>query len=362
MGGNDVPRFYSLIALFLFVCLPSAALSQAPADEPDDLRLLRQDFDRIEQLPTDRQRKALPRLYREMYPRFHSYHAAETNGFSLTRRGLTLKDRGLKVFERHRETLVALVRDDFRSDENAALERALWIVGDMKMSEFFNEVAGVFKRKKGGELAEWAAYTLRDLNDPRASRLLAEAFDPKRPGLYMEQLRNLCVDRPADPALVKQLHADDPEVRWSAAYALGGSGDDRLAPHIERLLEDREARVRAAAVIMAFNLKKHAFADMRRGLVVRLADEDAKVRAEAAECFAWHKDPVCARALLDLLQDPALDRTTHSRVVQAIHTLTSSYFGYHVGSDAWEPTTKNNKAAIARFAEWVAKQQPTKRP
>ena len=65
-----------------------------------------------------------------------------------------------------------------------------------------------------------AAYTLGELGDKRAIKLLIEAL----------------------------ITADDADIRLNAAYSLGKSGDKRaIKPLIEVLSKDKEARVRFAA-------------------------------------------------------------------------------------------------------------------
>jgi len=260
------------------------------------------------------------------------------------------RERAGGLLRQHRAAVRALLEADLKSRDAAAKGRALRAVRAVPDREVFDLVLAIFQG--GGEMSGRAAYALRDLADPRAIPHLVAA-DPKRPAQHFELLRNLQSGRSAHPSLVALLSAKDATTRWQAAYALAGSGDPALIPHVNRLAQDPEPQVRKHAASIGFGLPKEAFLRVRPALLLLLADPDARLRVFIARCFAWRKDTACAKTLLALIQDGSLGERPHSNVYQAIHTLAGTYFGYYHGSDGWRPTTERNRAAIARFAQWV---------
>lgn len=100
-------------------------------------------------------------------------------------------------------------------------------------------------------------------------------------------------------------------------------------------------------------MKDDAYRKVYSDLLTLLLDKDRAVRTEVVCSFAWKKDAACANAMFDLLRDDSMDEISHSRIVQAMHDLTGTYFEYHIGSDGWRPTTENNKMAIERFKKWI---------
>ena len=119
----------------------------------------------------------------------------------------------------------------------------------MKLRGLYSEVVAAFH----GPEHEAAAYTLRDLDDPRAIPVLIEG-SPDQPTRYFESLRHLQRDRPAHILLLELLRSDQPAERWQAAYALSESRDPALVPTIERLSRDTNVDVRRQAGNIGFRL------------------------------------------------------------------------------------------------------------
>lgn len=260
------------------------------------------------------------------------------------------KKTSLSILAGHKDILLPLVEHDLGSGNNTTLERALFIIGDLKLNKFYNNVLEIFKTNK--DWKQTAVYTLRDLNDPRAIKHLINE-NKNNPTKYFEILRTLQRQRSADPALVALLSNPDAEIRWKAAYALAECGDVSLIPYLKELVNDNDPRVRKQAANIAFLIEPDLFAEVRPYLVKMLSDKDINVRSFVAIVFAHRKDKVCAHTLLELLKNEEMDQGSHSNIVQAINNLTGSYFGYSFGSDAWQPSTENNQKAIARFSKWI---------
>ena len=264
----------------------------------------------------------------------------------------------IKVLADHKRALAPLVRADFYSGNEEAVRRALWIVYELRMTTFFDSVLAVFRNE--GALRTRAAYTLRNLRDPRAIAPMVTQH-PDNPTKYFGILRSLQANRQADPVLVKLLRSPKARIRWQAASALAESADGSLIPEVRRLLRDSNPRVRRCAANMGFCMKGRHYEKVRPSLVRLLTDPDAQVRFSAVRSFGYRRDKVCARAVLDFIQGGTLGSHEHHSIVQRMIWITGENFGYHtyIGNDGlWRPTTKNNKAAIARFAAWIEENAP----
>lgn len=256
----------------------------------------------------------------------------------------------LDILRKNQESLVPLVKADITSKKKSNRKRALKVISDLKLIDQFDSVLHIFETD--ADLSDRAMHTLRDLRDPRAIAPIVK----KNPGLRaFECLRNLQAGNAANPSIIAILQSKDPEARWRAAYILTESADPKLIPHFIRLAKDKEGRVRWTAALMGHFLAKKYPQAVRPTLVKLLSDPDSRVRSQTAMYFAERKDPVCAQTLLEMLKNTSIKALGRSHIVKAIHTLTGSNFGYHIGSDAWKPTTENNKRAIKRFEEWINK-------
>jgi hypothetical protein len=222
------------------------------------------------------------------------------------------------------------------------------------------------KRLLAGEKEEkeLLAEVLRELDDPRAIPLLLGANPRKNFGIVGRLQRG----RKADPGLVKLLADVDAEVRRNAAYALRESGDIALAPHAIKLLGDENAGVRAEALQLTHSLlwpERPALDAQLAALAARakalLQDPDPGVRANCAILLGQRKDFAAAPVLLELLRK-GKSQVSQLGLVSAMVSLTGEQFGYDDNWNAWQPTTANNRAALERFAAWIAEHEAHARP
>lgn len=172
---------------------------------------------------------------------------------------------------------------------------------------------------------------------------------------HFEELRSLQRGRPANPELVAFLDDKNPEVRWRAAFALAESGDPRLAPTVKRLARDEASEVRVQAANIAFLLPSDTFVRLRPVLVKLLTDKSVDVRSSVVILFATRKDAACTLSLYDLLAHEAheekLEPWRQSNLVQALQTLTGSYFGFIPGTISTESA---RRASLEEFARWIS--------
>jgi HEAT repeat protein len=261
----------------------------------------------------------------------------------------TMYHRSQELLAAHVGIVRPLIREDLRSNHRERVTHAVGVIGWLRLHEFYDEVVAALRQ---GTVEYRAAETLRDLDDPRAIRVLTEQT-PEDPLRYYTSLIHLCKRRPADPALMKYLRSADAKTRWRAAHALSSSGDPILAPEVARLAKDPDPEVREQAARMSQFIVTDQLGPDRKAVLALLDDKDVDVRIAAARRFAGQRDRACARTLLALLGDDSLEELQHAQVWKAVRDLAGTQFGYYHGSDGWRPTTEANKAALRKFAAWV---------
>jgi HEAT repeats len=244
----------------------------------------------------------------------------------------------------HPKEVEGLASADLASEDRKQLQRGLQAAGRFQLTTLYDAVAD----QLDGTEEDIAASALCDLNDQRAIPLLV------RHGItrHFEVLRRLQRGRPADSKLLALLDEKDAGVRWRAAYALAESGDPGLAPIVERLARDEASEVRVQAANMAFLLPSETFIRLRPVLVRLLADKAVDVRSSVAILFTTRKDAVCAKALYDLLaREEKLEPWRQSNLVQALQTMTGSYFGFIPGTISTESA---RRVSLDQFARWIS--------
>ena len=372
-------------ALTFLLPLTLVPWTNADDDRAAEARKLFLAVETVSRLEKEEQERHIQKLYEEILPRLRSLDVVglpertgplipqQRSWYSpeeLAERIMAHGDGGwpwlivegtslcLDILKKNHASLVPCVKADMESKKEANMKRALLVIGDLGLVGFFEPVLHVFETD--AVLSERASYALRDIDDPRAiAPMVKKCPDLRGHYTVLAFLRRLQAGKKADPSLLGLLDSKDPEVRCRAAYALAESGDPRLIPHIERLANDKDAEVREYASNMGFCMEGGEFEKVRPVLVSMLADSSMRVRSITARCFAQRKDMVCARTLFELLKDTSMDKLKQHDIVQGIHSLTGSYFGYY--SDACEPTTTNKKKAIRRFADWVEKNAANQR-
>ena len=357
-----------------FLFLSFAVSGFASQDERvSEARRLLFEIERAARLPAAAQSSSLAHLYREICSRWDQpslFAPLAWTGFStapepnesvedlvkrLEQRGSWpwLAEAGRRrcheLMMAHREEVATLVREDLTSDSQQRRRWGLSVAGALKLNVLYDEVVSAFR----GSEPDVAAYTLRDLDDPRAVPVLIQS-SPDQPTKHFEILRGLQRDRPAHVLLLELARSNDSTVRWQAAYAMAESRDSALAPVVERLAKDPVAAVRRQAGQMGALFHEADYRGVHSTIVGLLSDPDIAVRSDVALAMAWRQDRACATALLELVrQEELIESWRQSNIVQAIHTLTGSYFGLTPGT----PSSKGVRdKALVEFAEWIKKQ------
>ena len=338
------------LLLWLAPAAPRADTYEAAADQ----------LTAFEEAAEDKQLDLVTGLYRDVLPVLLLDRSATRFDFA--------KQRCLKAVARHPEVVEPLVRADLASGEPKRVRHALSTLGEAGWVEFFDDVVARLDAADES-VAATAPYTLRDLHDPRAIPILLN-----RPGglrKYVDLLHNLCHRRPAYPALTRSLSHADADLRWRAAYALLGTGDEVLPPHAARLADDPDPQVREAAVGLALNIwpRSHRVARLVGPVAEKLlGDPDRRVRLAAVASLAWRRDRRCGPALHALLQDRTLSDDAR-RVIDAARNLTDEALFQLVRSEdgrivpGRQPQiylSSEYEDEVAKFAEWVERHPPAK--
>jgi hypothetical protein len=352
LPGGTLSSPMSIREAFVFV--ETAARLPAPGQRPHVRRIYQEVYPHLESLPSSSAAFAglIPHdTWSSLNPEQLAVHILGPQGYGWGLLHAESKRVCVKVLENNRDELKRLVTQDLEQNDKTTKARALHAIGKFRFAEFFGPVLAIFETD--ADLWERAAYTLSDIGNPQAIRPMMQKYPTLRGNPTFGLLRSLQRRHGAEPLLIERLHSVDPEERWRATYSLAESGDPSLIPYVERLIHDEDERVREAAANIGFCIDTGDSHLVRPILVEALHDPSPTVRRFAACCFAQRKDAVCAPVLLELLKDGSMESWAHSNIVQAVQSLAGTYFGYHVGSDAWQPTTENNQAAIERFAEWI---------
>jgi HEAT repeats/PBS lyase HEAT-like repeat len=364
------PAIRTLVSLVLAVGIVTCVAQTPEQNYRTKVRDLFLNVERAARLPAPQQDLETARIYRDVWPVLEremltamAFNAAaapnaveeqnltpEELATAYERQGgwpfvaEAARNRCRRLLGSHPKLVEGLAREDLGSKDRKQLQRGLQAAGRFHLNALYESVAA----QLDGTEQDIAASALGDLNDPRAIPLLAR-HGIKR---HFEVLRRLQRGRPANSELLALLDEKDAEVRWRAAYALAESGDPRLAPIVKRLARDEASEVRVQAANMAFLLPSEAFIRVRPVLVGLLTDKSVDVSLSVAILFATRKDPVCAKALYDLLaQEAKLEPWRQSNLVQALQTLTGSYFGFVPGTISTESA---RQASLDQFARWIS--------
>ncbi|HEX2055911.1 MAG TPA: HEAT repeat domain-containing protein [Nitrospiraceae bacterium] len=159
---------------------------------------------------------------------------------------------------------------------------------------------------------------------------------------------------PADPDttskfLVALLDDPNPEVRRTAAEALGKVGASLPREVLVRTLSDPDPRVREAGVIAMGRLS--ASAGDPTALVRALKDTAVPVKRAAARSLGeWNEVPSMDEALVRLLKDP--ETTTRRAAIQALLQVEMPGVFSQVTLAAKDPDAEVRQGAVATLGEW----------
>jgi HEAT repeat protein len=148
---------------------------------------------------------------------------------------------------------------------------------------------------------------------------LIEALQSENPDLRIEAMRALRETGPdAVDQLIGAIGYRNWDVRWRAAFILGGLGDRRAVEPLIRALTDPDVEVRTYAAEALGKLKDPAALEP---LIAALQDEGRYVREGVAEALGKIEDPIAVKPLITALDDP--DDGVREKAARALETIGS---------------------------------------
>ena len=203
-----------------------------------------------------------------------------------------------------------------------------------------------------------ALLVLAQFESPRVTEFLAERLEQGQGGNLGSTLQRACAEDTPPPALLRALQSPDVLIRREAATALAQSGSSLLIPYIRQAAKDSDVEVRISASVMGRSLSGKDWEQVRPAVLALLSDPFGEVRGRVAGIIVYKEGVKMAGDLLRLIQDIGLPKGAHWYVCEAMRQMAGQDFGYRIThysgpEDTWQPTTPENRAAIARFAAWV---------
>jgi hypothetical protein len=264
--------------------------------------------------------------------------------------------RALWILKQHPIITSNLVVADLESRDTNAIQRAATVILALELKNFTSQLLEMWMAND--ELSESVWTALLFSRDPAMVKPLLERVnkDPKFlircAGLFQGPLHN----QPAEPVLLKLLDSPDPEIRYSAAYALEECLDSRLAQPAVRLAGDTDSKSRFVAAHMVAKLPEASFKEARSGLLPLLSDKDEQVRYYALLSFGRRKDLAAGPVILEALRLEKLPEQYKIWVMQSMSALSGGTWNYYMHE--WGPARPDNQKAIERFESWL-KSQPS---
>ncbi len=153
------------------------------------------------------------------------------------------------------------------------------------------------------EVQEAAAYSLGKFPNSRGGEVLADALGRQSP--IVRQAAAYALGSLKYPGAVKKLikllaKDEVPEIRLTAAIALGQIGDRKAANPLLKALKDENSNVRSAAEEA---LHQIGGGPVDRNVVEALEDDNPKVRLEAVRQLGKGGDPSVVPSLVNMLAD-----------------------------------------------------------
>jgi hypothetical protein len=257
----------------------------------------------------------------------------------------------MQVMRDHPDELGMLIDKDLLSDDLAVARRAFATIHTLQLQQYTDRVVAIYL--KGGPMGDEAKAALVWMRDSRAAGPLLKDVekDPSTLKRHYWLLNAMLSGTDAQAVLLNELDSPDADQRFYAATALGECKAESLAGRVPALLENKDPRVVRAGVHIAFRLSDASFNGVRPRLQELLASDDLELKLDTASGFAARRDPVCANALLELLNRPSVPPNTDWRVMQALSSLADSTFNYDIHH--WGPANPQNQRAIKQFQVWL---------
>lgn len=379
--------------------------SPVQAARPTDLQARERflEIERIARLPRAEQAGQLPRVYRDLAPRYMSpfitmiissyrsnildndhfdvpggdHESRWASQLTEAAKALTTEQvadkinagmwlnvgarvRCLQIFKDHPQELAGLIDTDLDSGNTARISRAAATILAAELRSYSRRLIDMFlaeledtKTSERKDQFEAIRRTLLFLHDPDIIPiLLAKVKENPRLLIHVSGFfQHPLYHKPVDPMLFSLVSSEDREVSYHAAYALAECSDARLAPLTASFAQDSESRFRWLAAHWSLNMPRQAFLSIRQDLQPLLQDKAEDVFEQALRCFTRHRDPEAGKVILALLKQSEIPSQLEVAVMQCLHELADSHFGYNMHN--WGPGQRKNSEAIETFEAWL---------
>ena len=282
----------------------------------------------------------------------------------------------LMLFSAYPQQAEPLILQDLRSPDPGAIARGIHVSGGMRESvlpRLFDDLQRI--SFSDGQCSDEALMTLvgYSVHPPAYSPLSSpgKSFTPsskalglipllvprfqKEPQRYVGALVELLPYAAAPKDLLADLNSWNTNLRQYALSALSASRDLLPTAYILKLAADRDPKMRGWSITLGFQKRRQDFSQLKPALAKLLDDPEWDVRRSAALQFAARRDPICASALLGLLEE--VYRTGKSadffEFAQETDYIAHQKFGFDPGTEPGPLHNKKNDAALKRYASWV---------
>ena len=264
---------------------------------------------------------------------------------------IATRARTLQIFKKHPDATTVLIQADLISGNKRAVEQACRLIAELQWRTFSQQLLSlVLAENNTSEIAKRA---LLAVSDPAMTQQLLTLIekDPKVLIRIHTLLYSPLHGEPAPALLLKLIDSPDAKIRYSAAHAMYGCRDARLAQPAVRLSQEKDRATRWLAAQLASNLPPESFKQVRSDLLHLLTDENESVRFHAIRCFSLQKDLAVGPILLELLQRKQMDENYKVTLMQSLKSLCKTHWNYNM--HAWGPKTPENQRAITQFKTWL---------
>lgn len=260
--------------------------------------------------------------------------------------------RALWVLKQYPERVAALISDDLDSKDQPAIDRAAGVVQALNLTDCSNRLLEIWMDRDLDQPSPiWSALLFMDHSGILSSLLKRVQEDPKYllrcAGLFQRPLYG----KPAEPLLLRLLDDSDPEVRYSAAYALMECVDEQLARPVEQMAVESDARIRFIAAHQIPKLPPDAFQSVREQLLPLLNDPDEEIRFYALLGFGRRKDVAAGPVIVEVLRQKQIAEQYKVWTMQALAALSGSTWNYDMHE--WGPQRPGNQIAIEQIEVWL---------
>ena len=260
--------------------------------------------------------------------------------------------RALWVFGRHAEAVDKFLQSDLDSRDAPAVRRAAGTINSLGRTSFSGKLLQMYLADDELSKEVWPPLLFMDHSDLVEPLLRKVEKDPQLlircAGLFHRPLYR----QPAHPVLLKLVSSEDKEISYHAARALLECKDRDLVPLAAKFAKDSDPRFREIAAYWASNMEPGDFKSIREDLLPLLTDADGKVSFDALLYFAQQKDLAAGPILLDFLRRPRMYEPHKVKIMQPLHALTGTHFGYDMHN--WGPGGRpSNREAIEKLEAWL---------